>query len=208
MINPFKIVEQFENEVAEYAGAPYAVATDCCSHAIFLSAVYNRQRHKISNAVIPANTYLSVPMQLHHAGYQVSFSKIDWSGSYKIGGTNIVDSAARFTTGMYEPGTYYCVSFQFHKILSTIKGGMILTDDQDFFHWASHAVHDGRDMNNDWQASPVNILGYHMFMTPETAQMGLNNLANLPEQNKDIAGSNTYPDISYLRKVLDENKEN
>ena len=39
-MNPFEYVHEFERQVAEYAGAPYGIATDCCSHAIFLSAMY------------------------------------------------------------------------------------------------------------------------------------------------------------------------
>ena len=33
----FKIIEKFENEIANFYGAPYAVAVDCCTHAIALS---------------------------------------------------------------------------------------------------------------------------------------------------------------------------
>ena len=32
----FEAVEQFENQVADFFGAPYAVATDCCTHAVEL----------------------------------------------------------------------------------------------------------------------------------------------------------------------------
>ena len=36
--NPFiEIVGKFEESVAEYFGAPYAVAVDCCTHAVELS---------------------------------------------------------------------------------------------------------------------------------------------------------------------------
>ena len=35
--NPFKIVEWFEEEMAHYTGAPYAIATNSCTNAIFLS---------------------------------------------------------------------------------------------------------------------------------------------------------------------------
>ena len=32
----FKIVKDFENEVANWFGAPYGVAVDCCTHGIEL----------------------------------------------------------------------------------------------------------------------------------------------------------------------------
>lgn len=37
----YKMTEMFEEEVAKYTGAPYAVAVDSCSNAIFLSLMWN-----------------------------------------------------------------------------------------------------------------------------------------------------------------------
>lgn len=200
MANPFDTVHEFERAVAEYAGAPYGIATDCCSHAIFICAKYYRLRNGLPDRVtIPRNTYVSVPMQLMHAGYSVDFSDTEWEGAYTIEPTNIVDAAPRFRRGMYVPGTHHCVSFQFKKILSTIRGGMILTDDADLHDWAQKAVHDGRDMSIPYEQDRIGMLGYHMFMTPETAQMGLDKLSIIPDWNPDKAGSHTYPDVSYVR---------
>ena len=33
----FEIVDQFEKTIAKFYGAPYAIATDSCTHAIELS---------------------------------------------------------------------------------------------------------------------------------------------------------------------------
>ena len=198
-MNPFEYVHEFERQVAEYAGAPYAVATDCCSHALFLSAIYYKKKNGLPDKVkMPKNTYVSAAMQFRHAGYQIEFVDKEWSGIYTIEPTNIVDGAPRFTQDMYVPGSYHCLSFQFKKILSTIKGGMILTDDQDFYNWAQLAVHDGRDMSKPYEDTRITMLGYHMFMTPETAQIGLAKMQTIPDTNADIAGSHTYPDISYV----------
>ena len=136
-----------------------------------------------------------------HAGFDVEFTDRQWSGVYPIEPTNIVDGAPRFTENMYIKGTYQCLSFQFKKILSTIKGGMILTDDKDFYDWAQRAVHDGRDMSEPYEDDKMTVLGYHMFMTPETAAMGLENFKKTKTVNKDIAGSYTYPDISYIKDL-------
>ena len=38
--NPFEIVKWFEEEIAEYTGAKYAIATDNCTDAIFLCCKY------------------------------------------------------------------------------------------------------------------------------------------------------------------------
>lgn len=200
MPNPFDTVHEFERAVADYAGAPYGIATDCCSHAIFLCAIYYKLTRGLPDRVtIPRNTYVSAAMQLIHAGYTVEYADIQWEGAYTIEPTNIVDAAPRFRRGMYTPGTYHCVSFQFKKILSTIKGGMILTDDVALHDWAQRATHDGRDMSVPYEQDRISGLGYHMFMTPETAQMGLDRLANIADWNADCAGHYTYPDISYVK---------
>ena len=38
--NPYKIVKMFEEEIAEYTGAPYAISVDSCTNAIFLVCKY------------------------------------------------------------------------------------------------------------------------------------------------------------------------
>jgi hypothetical protein len=62
-------------------------------------------------------------------------------------------------------------------------------------------VHDGRDMSVPYEDDKMTVLGYHMFMTPETAAMGLENFKKTKTVNKDIAGSYTYPDISYIKDL-------
>jgi len=73
-MNPFDKVHEFERVVADYSGAPYSIATDCCSHAIFLSAIYYKQKHGACTVTMPKNTYVSAPMQMIHAGFDVEFT--------------------------------------------------------------------------------------------------------------------------------------
>lgn len=201
-MNPFERVHEFERQVAEYAGARYATATDCCSHAIFISAKYCQQKNpEIKKVTIPRNTYVSVPMQLKHAGYEIDFVDQEWAGLYQIEPLNIIDGAPRFQRNMYVPGTLHCLSFQFKKILSTVKGGMILTDDVEFYNWSQRAVHDGRDMTVPYEQDTITMLGYHMFMTPETADIGLEKMKTIADYNDDCAGSYTYPDVSYTKDL-------
>ena len=201
MANPFKYVDEFERQMANYTGAKYAIATDCCTHALFLSLYYYARHNDIKNVVLPKNTYVSVAMQCIHAGLDVEFVDMEWSGCYTIGNTNVVDSAPRLRRGQYEHGTSTCISFQFKKILTTTRGGMILTDDAEFYRWAQRATHDGRDMNVPYEQDNITFTGWHYFMTPETAQIGLAKLQILSDDNKDCAGSHTYPDISYIKDL-------
>lgn len=199
MANPFELVHEFEEQIATYCGAKYAIATDCCTHALFLSLYYYKQQHNINSVTLPCNTYVSIAMQCKHLGLDITFVDKEWSGCYTIGNTNVIDAAPRLRRGQYKPGTSTCLSFQFKKILSTTRGGMILTDDIDFYHWAQRAVHDGRDMSIPYDEDNITFRGWHYFMTPETAQIGLAKLQVLPDFNEDCAGSYTYHDISYTK---------
>ena len=38
----FKVITDFEKQIALFFGAPYAVAVDCCTHAIELCLRYKR----------------------------------------------------------------------------------------------------------------------------------------------------------------------
>jgi dTDP-4-amino-4,6-dideoxygalactose transaminase len=198
MANPFELVHEFEQQIAEYTGAPYAVATDCCTHALYLSLCYYAKENCVQSVVLPKNTYVSVAMQARHLGLDIEFDDVAWSGAYTIGNTCVVDSAARLRRDCYQAGMYQCLSFQFKKILSTIRGGMILTDDKDFYNWAQRATHDGRDMRIPYEQDTITFAGWHYFMTPESAMLGLAGLQVLPDYNDDCAGSYTYPDISYV----------
>jgi len=199
-MNPFDLVHEFESQIAEYTGAPYATATDCCSHAIYLSLYYYKQQTPDLNYIsLPKNTYVSVAMQALHLDLDVNFIDKVWSGCYNIGNTNVVDSAARLYRNCYQSGTSQCLSFQFKKILSTVRGGMILTDDKNFYNWCQRAVHDGRDMSVPYEDDNITFAGGHYFMTPETAELGLSRLQVLSDNNADCAGSHTYPDISYVK---------
>ncbi len=201
MVNPFDLVHEFEKQIAEYTGASYAIATDCCTHALYMCLYYEKKRTGILDVVLPNNTYVSAAMQCKHVGLNIEFKQYDWQGAYTIGNTRVVDSAPRLYRGCYQPGMLQCLSFQFKKILSTIKGGMILTDDKDFYNWAQRAVHDGRDMRIPYEQDKITFVGWHYFMTPETAELGLARLQVLPGDNTDCAGSYTYPNISYVKDL-------
>ena len=54
-------ITKFENQLAQFTGAPYVIATDCCTHAIEI-ALRHRNPASITSS---AFTYLSIPMLFH-----------------------------------------------------------------------------------------------------------------------------------------------
>ena len=122
----FNIVIQFENKIAEFFGAPYAVAVDSCTHGIELCL-----RHIEAPYIeVPKRTYLSVPFLANKLGIELQWKDEVWTDYYKIGGTNIYDAAVLWKQNSYIPGSFMCLSFQFQKHLSLGKGGIILCDNK------------------------------------------------------------------------------
>tara|TARA_R110002153_G_scaffold273339_2_gene444007 strand:+ start:9603 stop:10247 length:645 start_codon:yes stop_codon:yes gene_type:complete len=204
-------VDKFEELIADYTGSKYAVAVDSCTNALFLSFKYCKDVLELDNwfVEIPKQTYISVPMQAIHAGYKVKFVDKSWAGSYNLGSLPIIDSAQKFCSNMYEDGTFYCLSFNFKKILSTGKGGMILTDNKDAYEWFRRVRYDGRPSiyYNDMMHTPVTEIGYHMYMTPEQAVMGIQNFYTLhPDRDSNSSCSEDYKiDLSKLNCFNENN---
>jgi len=168
----FDTVEKFENRVAKFYDAPYAVATDCCTHAIELCL-----RHtKANDIVIPSRTYISVPFTAEKLGLRWSFDDWKWENYYPIGNTHIIDAAVHWQENGYVPGSLMCLSFQFQKHLSLGKGGMILTDSLSDAVALKKMSYDGRLPNIPWREQNITTIGYHYYMTPETAASGLEKL--------------------------------
>ena len=104
-----KAVTRFENEIAEFYGSKYAVATDSCTHAIELCLIYE----KIKEITIPTRTYISIPFLAKKLNLQLGWSTKKWFEYYFIENTNIIDAAVLWREKSYLPGTYMCLSFQY-----------------------------------------------------------------------------------------------
>lgn len=193
--NPFKIVQLFEEEIADYTGSKYAVSVDSCTNAIFLCCKYLN----VNEVTIPSKTYLSVPQSIIHSGGEVIFDKREstnnWKGIYQLKPYNIYDSAKRFTSNMYIPNTFMCLSFHIKKHLKISKGGMILTDDLDAVKWFKKARYEGRS-EKLYHEDDIEMLGWNMYMTPQQASHGLSLMQNISPNNPDLLENDGYRDLT------------
>jgi len=190
--NPYNVVKMFEEEVAIYTGASYAISLDSCTNALFLCCVYL----KVDEVTIPKRTYLSVPQSIMHAGGKVNFEDQAWSGIYQLKPYPIYDAAKRFTSNMYISGTFMCLSFHIKKHLKLGKGGMILTDDKDAAHWFRVARYEGRNEGVRYHDDDIKMLGWNMYMTPQQASHGLALMQNILQHNEDIPEEPAYRDLT------------
>ena len=201
----YKITEEFEEKLADYTGARFAVTLDNMSNGLFLSLYYE---HKVKNRTdkvisIPCRTYPSVPCEIIHAGLKVNFYPVEGTtikGAYELKGSNVWDSALSFTADMYRPGTHMCVSFTGpYKHFKLSKGGAILTDDYDAYCWFKRARYSGR-RECSYHEDNLDMIGWNFYMMPELAARGLLLMGQFYEiggkkkHNKDL--ELPYPDLS------------
>jgi dTDP-4-amino-4,6-dideoxygalactose transaminase len=184
----FEDIAMFERHLAEYTGAPFAIMTDCCTHAIELCL----RHQQVNQTAFTAFTYLSIPMLMHKLGINYMYTEEQWTGEYQFHGTNIWDSARRLERGMYRAGSMQCLSFGYNKPLQIGRGGAILLDDEVAYHTMLRQRYDGRDLTvTPWESQKVFEVGYHYKPTPEEARIGLDKLDSVDEPPK----YHQYPDL-------------
>jgi dTDP-4-amino-4,6-dideoxygalactose transaminase len=202
----YKITEDFETALSNYTGAPYVVTLDNMSNALFLALYYEKNvTKKIENnkITIPSRTYPSVPCEIIHAGLKVDFKNVTGTtikGAYNLEGSNVWDSALRFTADMYIPSTHMCISFTGpYKHFKLSKGGAILTDNLEAYHWFKRARYSGR-RECSYHDDYFDMLGWNFYMMPELAARGLllmnqfYNIDGTKKFNEDL--ELPYPDLS------------
>jgi dTDP-4-amino-4,6-dideoxygalactose transaminase len=189
-VNP---ILEFETVIKNFYNAPYAVTTDCCTHAIELCL----RLLKPTEVSCPKHTYLSVPMTFEKLNLDWRFKNFKWNDYYYIT-DNIIDAAVYWKHNGYIPSTYMCLSFQFKKHLNVGRGGMILTDSYDSYNKLKKMSYDGRLPDIAWAKQDVDIIGYHYYMTPETAELGLNRFNTVKDIEPRQWSWKDYPDLTTM----------
>ena len=198
-----KVIELFEETIADFSGAKYGVAVSSCTNAIFLSLQYLRTINELpigKTIIIPSHTFLSVPCQIKLCGCDVKFEDIEWSGIYQLKPTRVYDCATRFKQDMFLGGrALQCLSFQYRKHLKIGRGGMVITDDEDSVDWLRKARINGRTVGVTQGDDLLEFCGWNMYMTSEQCSRGLSlfdALLGYTDSPPDCGSHETYPDIS------------
>ena len=174
----YDILFEFERDLAEYTGAPYAVVTDSCTHALELCF----RLDQIRQCRLTAFTYLSIPQMLNQLGVKYTYMDDPWIGEYEFYGTRIMDSARRLERGMYQPGRLQCLSFGNGKPMTLGRAGAILLDDEKSYQTLSMMRSDGRDLHiHPWPNQQTFKQGYHYCPTLESCTIGLKKLKNVEQ---------------------------
>lgn len=222
-MNPHQATKDFERALCEYTGAPYAVAVNSCTAALTLAVAWgigrmqrtamNMQFEPRVSIEIPKRTYVSVPQAIIHAGGRPTFRDEDWRGLYQLRPLLVWDSARWFAENMYRNaalwgsnavvdgvrvgfgGEMLCVSFHASKTLGLEQGGAILHDNPEADAWLRRARFDGRTEGVAPKDDRFDMVGWHCYLNPSTAALGILRLHSLPKHNEPLP-NDPYPDLS------------
>ena len=182
--------------------------------------IWEEMYDRPATVTLPARTYISVPMQVLHAGFRLAFEDYEWSGAYQLMPFNIWDSARWFTSGLFDKlkktplsTAFVCCSFHSTKTLGIKRpqfdydadpartcwdieqGGCILHNDPGADKWFRRARFDGRTEGVAPKDDTFDMLGHHCYLNPSSARLGLELLKKLPEHNTPLSNDD-YPDLS------------
>ena len=189
----FETVNKFEEEIAKFFGSPYAIAVDSCTHGIELSLRYNN----VKSIMVPKRTYISIPFLSTKLNLGLNWTDQKWKDFYYVS-YSVIDAAVLWKPNSYVPNTFMSISFQYQKHLSLGRGGMILTDNKDAAIQLKKMSYDGRLPNIPWREQNIDTIGYHYYMTPETAQMGLDKLSTAITTQPRQWDINDWPDLTKM----------
>ena len=230
--DPWDWVTHFENAVARYTGAKHAIACDSASNGMKLCLNYIKDAKAVkipkkTSITIPSNTYVSVPNQIILEDFTPVFEEKEWENHYMLGATGIIDAAVSFYEGMFSktrPNDPYFdifmnLSFHHRKILNIGRGGMILTNSDSFNEWARPMIYDGRKKYMNYEIDEFECIGWHMYMTPEDAQKGLEifHSERIQSKNESVGSWKTYKDLTkqkifrkydYRKSIIKYNQNN
>lgn len=193
----WEYVSDFEVEISKFFGSKFAVAVDSCTHGIELCLRYTKET-KIN---VPKRTYLSVPFLAEKMGLEREWRDDDWQDYYTLnyGDKRIIDAAVLWKKDSYIPNTFMCISFQYQKHLSLGRGGVILLDDGNDYINLKKMSYDGRLPNIPWRDQNIDQIGYHYYMTPEVAKLGLEKLPEAINKQPKKWSVLDWPDLTEMK---------
>lgn len=173
------VVTKFEDTIADYVGAKYAVTFNSATSAIFL-------------ALLDKNTTISVPSMIPPvvlnaiitSGNKHSFiDDVNWVGDsyvlHDFGDYKIVDSAQKLEANQFKnecnPNDLMVFSFYPTKPVGSSDGGMIVSDDLEKITYLRELALNGMSYaDNNWERK-IKFAGYKMYMNSIQCDIALRN---------------------------------
>ncbi len=197
----YRVVDDFEAELCDYTGAPFAVAVNSCTNALLLALTWERVNRpsafRSGSISVPRNTYIGVLQSILNAGFKPRFWDGWTQGWYALDPAGVIDAARYFQPGLFPKFNqcHVCLSFHAAKQLPIGRGGAILTDNEDAAEWFRAARMDGRAPGD--ARDPV-FPAFHCPMPPDVAARGLDILSRWNDRgySPPPLPHEDYPDLS------------
>ena len=196
----FELIQEFESKICEFFGSPYAVAVDSCTHGIELALRYTMTK----KIYCPKRTYLSIPFLSEKLKIDLEWKDENWQDYYYLT-DNIIDAAVLWRKNSYIPNTFMGISFQYQKHLSLGRGGVLLLDNEIAAKQIKKMSYDGRLPNIPWREQNIDTVGYHYYMTPETAKLGIDKFGDAINSQPRKWTVNDWPDLTTMKIFQNNN---
>ena len=174
-----KIVDKFEQTIAEYVGAKYAVSFNSATSAIFLALIGKNATIKVPSMIPPV-----VLNAIITSGNKHDFiDDVNWVGDsyllHDFGNYKIIDSAQKLESNQFkkECNSNDLMVFSFYptKPVGSCDGGMIVSDDYEKIVLLKEIALNGMSFSeNNWERK-IKLPGYKMYMNSMQADIGLRN---------------------------------
>ncbi len=192
----YRVVDDFEAELCDYTGAPFAVVVNSCTNALLLALTWEKMSGVLGPIWLPRRTYIGVLQSVLNAGYMAMWTDERWQVTdwYELQPSRVCDSARSLRRGNFDGG-HECLSFHSAKQLPIGRGGAILTDNEKAAEWFRAARMDGRAPGD--VRDPV-FPAFHCPMPPDVAARGLDILSRWNDRgySPPALPHEDYPDLS------------
>ena len=184
-----KIVEEFEQRVAEFVGAKYACSLHSATFAIFLCLnELERQTITVPSIIPPV-----VPNAILTSGQNLNFNDdVSWVGhSYVLhdfGDYKIIDSAQQLSKNQFvdQASDEDLMIFSFYptKPVGSSDGGMVVSNDKDKINRLKMMSRYGTSFeDNSWERK-IAVPGWKLYMNSIQAYIANENMNLLEEKTE------------------------
>jgi dTDP-4-amino-4,6-dideoxygalactose transaminase len=184
-----KVVQELEEQIADYVGAKYACSLHSATMGIFMSLLKQEKTTVEIPSIIPP----VVPSAILTAGHTIKYrDDVDWvGGSYilhQFKDHKIIDSAQQLDKSQFaeQANDKDSMIFSFYptKPVGSIDGGMIVSNDEEKIRRLKILTRYGTNFeDNSWERKFV-LPGWKMYMTSVQAWMALENFKKLEAKAK------------------------
>ena len=184
-----KVVEEFEQSIADFVGAKYACSFHSATMAIFLTLLEGDKKTVSIPSIIPpvvANAVLCSGNKINY------YDDVDWVGSsyilHDFGDYKIIDSAQQLSKNQFidQANDQDLMVFSFYptKPVGSCDGGMIVSNDKSKIDRLRILSRNGMSLEKDSWDRSILLPGWKMYMNSIQASIAMENFQRLPEKTR------------------------